>query len=97
MKNLDRTGFIFFVLTYVLIFVWLYRGVTSGYNFCLPSNDPLNLLAVFAGITGIITLATYSRHTRGMMRALGIITFAFGVSLALIVIIHYFAGISVCG
>ncbi len=94
--DLQRTGFIFFVLTYVSILLWLYRGVTQGYSFCLPSNDPFNLLAIFAGLCSIVTLVTYSKHSRGSMRALGVITFAFGVSLALIVSFQFFMGVAIC-
>lgn len=95
-KGLERTGFIFFVLTYVALFIWLYRGVTSGYDFCLPSADPFNLLAILAGVCGVITLAAYSKHSRGSLRALGIITFTFGVSVALAVALRFFTGISIC-
>ena len=97
MKDITRLGFLFFILTYVALLLWLYRGVTGGYNFCLPSSDPFNLVALAAGVFGTLTLAAYSRHSRGSMRALGIITFAFGVSIALIVIIRFFSGISICG
>ncbi|MDR3547683.1 MAG: hypothetical protein P4M11_05350 [Candidatus Pacebacteria bacterium] len=97
MQKIERVGYLFFILTYVSVFAWFYRGVTSGYNFCLPSNDPFNILALIAGVGGIGSLIAYSRHGRRSMRALGIITFAFGVTVALTVILRYFLDVSVCG
>jgi hypothetical protein len=96
MKRLERSGYLFFILTYICILGWFYKGVTEGYSFCLPSHDPFNVLALLAGISGIVTLAAYSRHEKGSMRALGVITFAFGVSIALVVILRYFLQVPLC-
>jgi hypothetical protein len=96
LKTFFTTGAVFFVLTYLSFFIWLYYGVTNRYNFCLPPNDPMNLFGLLAGACGIITLMKYSNHERGNVRALGIITFAFGVGFELVVALRLVVGVPMC-
>ena len=89
MKTSSVYSPIFFVGTYVLAMLWIFPGISKNFNFCLAPNHPANLLGLLAGVCGMVTLYYYGKHERGGIRAMGIITFLFGMLVLGIVIYRF--------
>lgn len=90
MNFLKKNSYLFFLLTYVLVFIWLYAGVSQGYSFCLSPKSWWNALALLAGASGVLTLVYYARHERSASRILGTVTFLIGISAAFVAVYRFF-------
>jgi uncharacterized membrane protein HdeD (DUF308 family) len=96
MNLFKKESYIFFLLTYMFIAIWLYKGITVAYTFCLTNHSYINIFGLLAGITGILTIPSYITHQKGTMRIIGIFTLIIGVSTALIVCYRFFVGPMIC-
>jgi hypothetical protein len=96
MKNIKKLGPIYFILTYVLAFVWLYKGVSTKFQFCLSSHHLINILGIIAALFGLLTFYAYNGHEKGNVRALGIITLLFGLVVLAVVAYRFFDVTQTC-
>jgi hypothetical protein len=96
MQRIKKLGPIYFLLTYVVAFIWLWRGVSAEFQFCMPSHHLINLLGVISLLFGLLTFYAYTGHEKGNVRALGLITLTFGLIIFAVIVYRFFAVSQVC-
>jgi hypothetical protein len=96
MKIFYRYSYVFFILTYVFIAAWLYKGVVGNYDFCLSGSSRENIFALLAGISALLTVPAYINHERLSVKAFDLFTILIGLSAVAIVAYRFFAVLSMC-
>jgi len=92
MKKLKSLGPIYFIITYLLIIVWLFKAVSTHFQFCLTSHSALNIIGLTASLFSLFTFLAYNNHEKGNIRALGIITLIIGILVLYVIVYRFFNG-----
>jgi hypothetical protein len=96
MKTLSRSGYLFFIATYVFLGLWLYKGITATYHFCLAGNSSVNILGLLCGLSALLTVPFYVNHQRSSIKSFGYFTLCLGIAVLLIVIYRFVSVTPVC-
>ena len=96
MQIFKKFGPLYFTATYLLVLWWLFKAVSTKFQFCLQSHSSINIIGLLAGLFGLLTLLAYSGHEKGNVRGLGIITFIVGALVFFVVVYRYFGVTTAC-
>ncbi|HTH93031.1 MAG TPA: hypothetical protein VL576_00935 [Candidatus Paceibacterota bacterium] len=96
MKWFYRYSYIFFILTYVFLALWLFKGIGQNYSFCLSNRSSYNVFGVLTGISALLTIPAYVTHEKLTMKAFDLFTILVGLSALVIVCYRFFMVIKIC-